>query len=134
MRRRVTSAAIARLATVRHDGRPHVVPVCFAVVDDEIVSAVDAKPKSTTALARLDNVRANPAVTLLVDHYDDDWTRLWWVRVDGTARVDETIDASYAAALAAKYPQYEHVGLPGPAVVIGGLRFTGWASSNPTRA
>jgi PPOX class probable F420-dependent enzyme len=134
MRRRVVGAPVARLATVRSDGRPHIVPVCFALVEDRIVSAVDAKPKSTTALARLDNVRGHPGVALLVDHYDDDWTQLWWVRVDGTAHIEDHVSDAAAAALAAKYEQYAAMPPGGPAVVIGGLRFTGWASSNPARA
>jgi len=130
MRARVTAARVGRLATVRPGGTPHVVPVCFAVFDDgdEIVTAVDAKPKSTTALARLDNVRAQPHVALLVDHYDDDWSQLWWVRVDGTARVDDVSD-EHAAALAAKYEQYRDARPPGPAIVVTGARYTGWAGS-----
>lgn len=130
MRARVGEARVARLATVREDGRPHVVPVCFAIVDDEIVTAVDAKPKSTTALRRLENVRAHPAVSLLVDHYEDDWTRLWWVRVDGSARIEE-MSARYADVLAAKYEQYATATPPGPAIVIASLRFTGWAYQPP---
>ena len=80
-------------------------PVCFAVDGDRIVSVVDHKPKATTSLRRLDNVRAHPAVSLLVDHYDDDWTRLWWVRVDGTATVrdDGPEHESAVDLLAAKY-------------------------------
>jgi PPOX class probable F420-dependent enzyme len=126
MRERVAAARVGRLATVRPDGRPHLVPVCFAAIGDEIVTAVDAKPKSTNALARLDNVRAHPDVALLVDHYDDDWNQLWWVRVDGVARVDEMHDR-YGDALAAKYPQYATTRPPGPAIVIAVRRFTGWA-------
>ena len=130
MRSRVAAARVGRLATVRPDGTPHVVPVCFAVVGDgdEIVTAVDAKPKSTTALARLDNVRAQPHVALIVDHYDDDWSQLWWVRVDGTARVDD-LTGEHAAALAAKYEQYRATRPPGPAIVVRGARYTGWAGS-----
>ena len=82
---RLALARIGRLATVTPAGRPHIVPVCFTLHDGRIVTAVDAKPKSTTALARLDNVRATGRASLLVDHYDEDWTRLWWVRVDGPA-------------------------------------------------
>jgi len=89
MRWRFASASVARLGTVRPDGRPHLVPVCFALDGDVVVSVVDDKPKRSTRLRRFDNVRANPAVSLMVDHYDDDWTQLWWVRVDGTARVLE---------------------------------------------
>ncbi len=112
LRRRVAASPIARLATVRADGHPHVVPVCFALDDDRIVSVVDQKPKRTTALRRLDNVRTHPAVSLLVDHYDDDWTRLWWVRVDGTATVRDAGPEHESAIdlLAAKY-----AAVPGPA-------------------
>ena len=85
MRQRLAGARVARLATLTPDGRPHVVPCCFALVEDTLYSAVDGKPKTTLALRRLDNVRAHPACSLLVDHYADDWAALWWVRVDGTA-------------------------------------------------
>ncbi len=89
MRRRVTDARVARLATVTPEGRPHVVPCCFVLAGDRDVlySAVDGKPKSTLALRRLANIRANPHASLLVDHYADDWSALWWVRVDGAARL-----------------------------------------------
>jgi PPOX class probable F420-dependent enzyme len=130
MRARVARARVGRLATVRPDGTPHVVPVCFAATrdGDELVTAVDAKPKSTTALARLDNVRAQPRVALLVDHYDDDWSQLWWVRVDGTAQVVD-LDDEHAAALAAKYEQYREARPPGPAIVVTDPRYTGWAGT-----
>ena len=82
-RRRFAGARVARLATVGADGRPHLVPIAFACVDDVVWSAVDDKPKRTRALRRLDNVRANPRVALLADHYDEDWSALWWVRADG---------------------------------------------------
>jgi PPOX class probable F420-dependent enzyme len=128
MRTRVAGARVARLATARGDGRPHVVPVCFAIAGDEIVTAVDAKPKSTTALARLDNVRANPTCALLVDHYTEDWSDLWWVRVDGVARV-VTIDEAHTRALAAKYEQYVRQPPTGDAIVITPTRFVGWAGT-----
>jgi PPOX class probable F420-dependent enzyme len=130
MRALVATARVGRLATVRTDGTPHVVPVCFVAVHDgdELVTAVDAKPKSTTALARLDNVRAHPQVALLVDHYDDDWSRLWWVRVDGVARVVDVSD-HHAAVLATKYEQYRETRPPGPAIVVSATRYTGWAGS-----
>jgi PPOX class probable F420-dependent enzyme len=129
MRARVAAARVGRLATVTVDHRPHVVPCCFALAGDAVVTAVDAKPKSTTALRRLDNVRSNPSVTLLVDHYDDaDWARLWWVRVDGLARVVSG-GAEQAAALAvltAKYLQYRELTPPGPVIVIEHLRWRAW--------
>src|SRR6202042_3419193 len=84
---RFAAARVARLATADAEGRPHLVPLVFAVHDDTVYSAVDAKPKRTTSLRRLANVAENPAVSLLVDHYEDDWERLWWVRADGRGRV-----------------------------------------------
>ena len=89
MRERFRDARVGRLATVTDEGHPHVVPCCFALAaDDEVVySAVDAKPKSTLALRRLANLRAQPYASLLVDHYADDWSALWWIRVDGAGRV-----------------------------------------------
>lgn len=129
MRARVAEARVGRLATVTAEGRPHAVPCCYALVDDTVVTAVDAKPKSTTHLRRLDNVRANPAATLLVDHYDDrDWGQLWWVRVDGRARVVASGDEREAALdlLADKYPQYRERRPPGAVLVVDRLRWRGW--------
>src|SRR5690242_12438701 len=88
-RERFAAARVARLATADAGGRPHLVPIVFAVAGDEVFSAVDAKPKRTANLKRLANVRANPHVALLADHYDDDWSELWWARADGRARVLE---------------------------------------------
>ena len=81
------SVRVARLATVDPGGRPHLVPITFALDGDAIVTAVDHKPKSTTKLRRLENIAANPEVSVLADRYEDDWSRLWWARADGTARV-----------------------------------------------
>ena len=80
---------VARLATVGADGRPHVVPICFALDGDTLYSAVDEKPKSTRRLQRLANIGANPQVEVVIDHWDEDWTRLWWVRLSGRAVVAE---------------------------------------------
>lgn len=126
-RRRVEAAPAARLATVRPDGRPHLVPITFALDGDTVVTAVDHKPKSTTALQRLRNIEANPTVSVLVDHYADDWSQLWWVRADGDARiVHEGSDHEQAVrALVAKYDQYREHAPAGPAIVIA---VTGWAS------
>jgi PPOX class probable F420-dependent enzyme len=124
MRERVARARVGRLATVTSDGRPHVVPCCFAYDGARIVTAVDAKPKTTRALRRLDNVRAQPSASLLVDHYDEDWSRLWWIRVDGAARVVD--DESALALLRAKYRQYDTTALPGPVIVIDELRWRAW--------
>jgi PPOX class probable F420-dependent enzyme len=108
VRRRVEQARVARLATVDGHGRPHVVPICFALAGDVLYSAVDGKPKRSPRLKRLENIRANPNVTVLVDHYEDDWSQLWWVRLRGRGRVlegGEERDRALAL-LADKYPQY----------------------------
>jgi PPOX class probable F420-dependent enzyme len=127
MRARVAAARVGRLATVGAGSRPHVVPCCFALADmgDTVVSAVDAKPKSTLALRRLDNLRLHPAASLLVDHYDEDWSALWWVRIDGVGRVVTDGPERDAAldALAAKYEQYRRHRPPGPVIA---LAITGW--------
>jgi PPOX class probable F420-dependent enzyme len=130
-RRRFASSSIARLATVRADGRPHIVPVCFTVDGDTIVSVVDGKPKRSAALRRLDNVRARPAVSLLVDHYADDWGALWWVRVDGVARVVESgLEHERAIdRLAAKYSQYRERRPDGAVLVVADLGWRGWSAA-----
>ena len=120
LRRRAAAAPVARLATVDAEGRPHLVPCCFALEGDVAYSVVDHKPKRSTALRRLDNIRAHPAVCLLVDHYEDDWSRLWWVRLDGLARIveDGPEHASAIALLCAKYPQYNATPPSGSVVAI----------------
>src|SRR5262245_20725295 len=130
-RRRFAEASVARLATVRADGRPHLVPVCFAVEADTIVSVVDGKPKRSVALRRLDNVRAQPAVSLLVDHYTHEWDRLWWVRVDGRAAVVESgeVHARAIDRLAAKYAQYRERRPDGAVLVISALAWSGWSAA-----
>ncbi|MGH9138738.1 MAG: TIGR03668 family PPOX class F420-dependent oxidoreductase [Acidimicrobiales bacterium] len=128
MRRRVTDARVGRLATVTRSGRPHVVPCCFVLTGDVLYSAIDAKPKTTLALRRLDNLRANPHASLLVDHYDDDWSRLWWVRVDGDVRVLETGEERETAIglLADKYGQYAADTPPGAVIAVGLTRWVSW--------
>lgn len=117
---------MARLATVSGDGSPHLVPIVYALSDGRIVSAVDHKPKSTTTLRRLDNIAVNPFVCVLVDEYDEDWTRLWWARADGWARVIDDYDL---APLIARYEQYGSHPPPGPAIVIEVDRWSGWSAS-----
>ena len=122
MRARASAARVGRLATTRPGGRPHVVPCCFAVEVDRLFTAVDdVKVKSTAALRRLGNVTAHGWASVLVDHYEEDWGALWWVRMDGPARIAEpgTIDHRTAVALlAAKYEQYRLRPPPGPAIVV----------------
>ena len=122
---RFASARVARLATVGPDGAPHLVPIVFALAGDVIHSAVDAKPKRHRSLRRLANIAHEPRVSVLADHYEDDWTRLWWVRADGVASVTPTSDAGLTA-LAAKYPQYERTPPPGPFITIEVSRWTAW--------
>jgi PPOX class probable F420-dependent enzyme len=125
---RFTAARVARLATADAQGRPHLVPVVFAVREDTVYSAVDAKPKRTTSLRRLANVAENPAVSLLVDHYEDDWERLWWVRADGRGRVLAGSEPEAARAielLRARYPQ-QHAA--GAVLAVDVERWSGWAA------
>lgn len=138
-RSRFSAARVARLATVTPDGRPHVVPVTFALVTasggDRIVTAVDRKPKTTLQLQRLRNVAAHPRVGLLVDHYAEDWSTLWWVRADGDARVVHRSDddAAHRAAvglLVDRYPAYREEPPAGPVLVVAVTRWTGWAASH----
>ena len=124
---------MARLATVTEAGRPHIVPVTFAVDGDRVYIAVDAKPKTTRNLRRLRNIRGNPHVALLADRYDDDWTSLWWVRADGRAAIAEDPPqmARPIALLAGRYRQYRENPPAGPVIDITVERWTGWAASAP---
>lgn len=130
-RARFSAARVARLATVSANGVPHLVPVTFAVVGERIVFAVDHKPKSTTRLRRLDNIAENPAVCLLVDVYDEDWTQLWWARADGTGTV-LAADPEAVGALVARYPAYVERRPTGPVVSIEVATWSGWAASSET--
>jgi PPOX class probable F420-dependent enzyme len=127
-RRRMLSAQVARLATIEPDGRPHLVPIVFVIHGQTLYAAVDAKPKRSRRLRRIENARNRPDVTVLADHYEDDWSRLWWVRLDGRARV---LDAGDEAALALrllieKYEQYRRE-QPGPPVLaIDISNWRGW--------
>jgi PPOX class probable F420-dependent enzyme len=120
------SARVARLATADAAGKPHVVPLVFALDGDTIYSAVDPKPKRTTDLKRLRNVAANPQVSLLADRYvDDDWDVLWWARADGAGRV---LEASGRAVelLRERYAQYADAPPDGPVLAIDVRRWSGW--------
>jgi PPOX class probable F420-dependent enzyme len=130
-RRRFATARVARLATADAGGVPHLVPVVFAVEDDTVVVAVDRKPKRTTALKRLANVRANPRVALLADHYEEDWDELWWVRADGSGRVAKpgSEDAVRAVhLLQERYPQHRAEPPEGPVLVVAVARWSGWSA------
>lgn len=129
--RRLTGSRSARLATVRPDSTPHVVPIVFAVIGGDIVTMIDHKPKTTQNLQRLRNLEANPRASVLVDHYGEDWEQLWWVRVDGDARVigDGPEHERAAAALAGKYGQYLDRPPTGPAIIIPMGHVSWWVSS-----
>ena len=120
-------ARVARLATVGPDGHPHVVPICFVVDGDTLYTAVDEKPKQTRRLKRLSNIETNARVEVLIDHYDEDWSRLWWVRWRGTARIVD--DARALELLAAKYPQYARLPPSGPVIAMTIEKRTEWTSS-----
>ena len=130
-RRRVATARVARLASVDRNGRPHVVPFCFALSGDRIVSVVDQKPKQTLQLRRLENIRRCPDVQVVVDHYDDDWTVLWWVRVSGQGRVVDRGSERETAVdlLATKYGQYREHRPAGPVLLIDITRIISWQAA-----
>jgi len=117
---RLIAARVARLATTDPDGRPHLVPIVFALEDDTLYSAVDRKPKRSSTLRRIENARARPDVTILVDHYEEDWGRLWWIRLRGRARVlDDGEERDRALALLQeKYPQYRAEPPAGPVLAV----------------
>ena len=125
-------APVAMLATAGADAVPHIVPVVFAVHHDgdraRIYTAVDAKRKSTQRLRRLANIEDNPRVSMLVDHYDEDWTQLWWVRADGTAEIHHSGEelAHGYFLLRRKYVQYQRVALDGPVVTVEVARWSSW--------
>ena len=131
MRERVREARVGRLATLGADGRPHLVPICFAVEGDTLYSAVDEKPKRSRRLQRLENIRRRPDVAIIVDHYEEDWTRLWWVRLDGMARVHESGPEHDRglALLDAKYEQYRAEPPTGPVIAVRIETWRGWSSA-----
>ncbi len=130
MRERFAAAGVAHLATADSEGTPHVVPVVIALDGDTIYFAVDQKPKRSRDLKRLRNIAMNPSVAVLVDHYEEDWKALWWVRADGSARViDPGPDTDRAMQLLAKrHAQYRTQPPPGPAVAIAVHRWSAWSA------
>jgi PPOX class probable F420-dependent enzyme len=135
MRELVAAAQVARLATIGRDGRPHLVPISFALDGDVLYSAVDEKPKRSPRLQRLANVRTHPQVAVLVDHYEDDWTRLWWVRLRGAGRVVRGGPELEAALelLAEKYEQYREQPPGGPVLAITIEEWRGWSAIESAR-
>jgi len=123
----VAASRVAHLATAGRDGRPHVVPICFVLDGETLYTAVDEKPKRTRRLKRLENIEANPHVEVLIDHYEDDWSELWWVRLRGTARIVE--DPRAVDLLVAKYPQYAERRPEGPVIAIDVEERSEWTSS-----
>jgi PPOX class probable F420-dependent enzyme len=122
-RDRFATARVAHLGTVTPRGGPHLVPVVFVLeeANDVIWLAVDSKPKSTRALSRLANIAANPRVALIVDHYEEDWSMLWWVRADGSAEVVDPAEPAAARgldALVRKYPAYAAERPVGPVIKV----------------
>jgi len=130
MRRRVATARVARLATIAPHGEPHLVPFVFALKGDTLYSTVDDKPKRSKDLQRVRNIQHDARVCVLVDRFDDDWMQLWWVRMDGTARVIDGDERARAFnALRGKYPQYREQPLEGAVIAIDVERWTGWSAS-----
>jgi PPOX class probable F420-dependent enzyme len=128
---RLTAARIARLATTDPDGRPHLVPIVFALEGDTLYSAVDRKPKRSRRLRRIENARARPDVTILVDYYEEDWGRLWWIRLRGRARVlDQGEERARALILLSeKYPKYRAEPPEGPVLAVDVSEVREWTSS-----
>jgi PPOX class probable F420-dependent enzyme len=135
---RLRAARVGRLATVTPQGRPHVVPFVFALVergaDVRAYWAVDRKPKRSMDLARIRNLEGNPAVEFVVDAYAEDWTALWWVRCSGSARVvtDGAERRDALEALAAKYGPYRLEPPDGPVIAIDVDRISGWRGDEPS--
>ena len=129
---RLTAASVARLATIDPDGRPHLVPIVFALDGDTLYSAVDRKPKRSSRLRRIENARARPDVTILVDHYEEDWSRLGWIRLRGRARVlDDGPERERALELlAAKYPQYRSEPPDGPVLAVAVSEVSEWRAAD----
>ena len=122
---------MASLATTDPDGRPHLVPIVFALEGETLYSAVDRKPKRSRTLRRIENARVRPDVTILVDHYEEEWGRLWWIRLRGRARVlDEGEERTRALALLVeKYPQYRAEPPDGPVLAVDVTEVRDWAAS-----
>ena len=132
----IKSARVARLATADAHARPHAIPVCFEVVDGAIYIGLDAKPKTVDVLRlrRVRNLTANPQASLIIDRYDEDWTKLGYVLIAATATLDlpEPERAAAVRALKRKYPQYQTM-LPddAPVIKLTPTRITAWGDLTP---
>jgi PPOX class probable F420-dependent enzyme len=135
----LNDARVGRLATVNERGHPSVVPFCFAVIGEEepvIVSVLDEKPKDVPdeELARVRNIRRNPNVAFVIDHYEENWSRLSFVQVRGQARLVSPGEPGHAAAITAlreKYPQYRSMAIEGrPVIMIEQLRINTWSAAD----
>jgi PPOX class probable F420-dependent enzyme len=130
-RARVEAARVARLATVRAGGTPHIVAVTFALEGDIVVSAVDHKPKRTQHLQRLRNLEERPVASLLVDHYEDEWSKLWWVRLDLDVEIvrDGPRRTDLLEPLIRKYADYGVTAPQGPVLRMAVRSTTSWSAS-----
>jgi PPOX class probable F420-dependent enzyme len=130
MRRRIATKRSGTLATIGPDGRPHLVPFVFALKGDTLFWAVDDKPKRSKDLQRLRNIARDPRVSVLFDHYSDDWSDLWWVRVNGTARILSGGEERERAvkALQGKFPPYREQPLDAAVVAIDIEEWSGWSA------
>jgi PPOX class probable F420-dependent enzyme len=127
---------IAHFATADAEGQPHVVPICFVVMDGDFYFVIDLKPKRTTRLKRLRNIEENPNVALVIDRYDEDWSRLGWLMLQGVASVIESgpQHGAAVAALAEKYAQYRDMALDDrPIVRIVPGRVSSWGDLDEER-
>lgn len=136
VRDRIDAARSAHLATASADAAPHLIPVVFALNRDAVYIAIDEKPKTTTRIRRLRNIEENPQAALLIDHYDDDWTKLWWIMLRGSAEIltPDTWDADEAtsaiSALRTRYPQYAaHALEERPLIRLTITNVTRWSAS-----
>ena len=130
MRRLVASARSARVATLDPDGRPNLVPIVFVLEGDTLYSSVDAKPKESPELRRLANVRDRPeGIAVLIDHYEEDWPELWWVRLRGRARVltDGSERDRALELLVQKYPRYRDMPPQGDVLAVDVAEWRGWS-------
>ncbi|MGH3736630.1 MAG: TIGR03668 family PPOX class F420-dependent oxidoreductase, partial [Micromonosporaceae bacterium] len=110
------------------DGRPHIVPICFVLLGETVYTAVDQKPKRSRRLRRVANLEATGHASILIDEYAEDWSRLWWIRLDGPGRL-VTDDSEATLALTTKYPQYGRNPPEGPVLAIDVHRWSSWAAT-----